>query len=113
MSASADDLLEQSLILHGPLAEQSDGFGKLVAGWREAVINMRRHNWMNQSVERKRTVTYGYSLLAGRKTDKHVPERPGRRVLQTRIEPPMRFTIPALTHNPRPVPRSPFVVKKG
>jgi|SRR5579862_2311947 len=50
---------------------------------------------------------------AGRKTEKHVPERPGRRELQTRIEPPMRSTIPALTHNPRPVPFSPFVVKKG
>jgi hypothetical protein len=51
MSASAGNLLEQSLILHGPFAEQSDSFGELVADWREAVINMRRDNWMNQSVE--------------------------------------------------------------
>jgi hypothetical protein len=51
VSASARNLLEQSLILHGPLAEQCDGFGELVAGWREAVVNMRRDNWMNQSVE--------------------------------------------------------------
>ena len=51
MSASARSLLEQSLILHGPFAEQSDSFGEFVAGWREAVINMRRDNWMNQSVE--------------------------------------------------------------
>ena len=51
MSASGGNLLEQSLILHGPFAEQCDGFGELVAGWREAVVNMRGDNWMNQSVE--------------------------------------------------------------
>jgi hypothetical protein len=51
VSASGGNVLEQSLILRGPFAEQSDGFGELVAGWREAVVNMRRDNWMNQSVE--------------------------------------------------------------
>jgi hypothetical protein len=48
--ASADNLFEQSPVLLGPIAEQRDSFGELVAGWREAVINMRRDNWMNQSV---------------------------------------------------------------
>jgi hypothetical protein len=51
MSASAGNLLEQSLILHGPFAEQCDGLGELAAGWREAVVNMRRDNWMNQSIK--------------------------------------------------------------
>jgi hypothetical protein len=51
VSASGGNPLEQSLILHGPFAEQCDGFGELVAGWREAVVNMRGDNWMNQSVE--------------------------------------------------------------
>src|ERR1700686_2824293 len=51
VSASCGNLLEQSLILHGPFAEQCDGFGELVAGWREAVVNMRGDNWINQSVE--------------------------------------------------------------
>src|SRR5260370_6573517 len=51
VSVSGGNLLEQSLILHGPFAEQCDGFGELVAGWREAVVNMRGDNWMNQSVE--------------------------------------------------------------
>jgi hypothetical protein len=51
VSASGGNLLEQSLILHGPFAEQCDGFGELVAGCREAVVNMRGDNWMNQSVE--------------------------------------------------------------
>jgi hypothetical protein len=50
-SASGGNLLEQSPILHGPFAKQCDGFGELVAGWREAVVNMRGDNWMNQSVE--------------------------------------------------------------
>ena len=48
--ASASNLLEQSLVLLGPSAEQCNGFGELFAGWREAVINMRWDNWMNQSV---------------------------------------------------------------
>src|SRR5450759_5079005 len=49
----------------------------------------------------------------GRNTVKQVPERPRRRVLHTRIEPPTRSTIPKLTHRPSPVPLSPLVVKKG
>jgi hypothetical protein len=36
--ASAGNLFEQGFILHGPLAEQCDGFGELVAGRREAVV---------------------------------------------------------------------------
>jgi hypothetical protein len=51
VSASGRNLLGQSLILHGPFAEQCDGFRELVAGWREAVVNMRGDNWMNQPVE--------------------------------------------------------------
>jgi len=38
-------------MLHGPLAEQCHGFGKLVPCSREAVVNMRRDHWVNQSVE--------------------------------------------------------------
>ena len=51
VSAFAGNLLEQSLIPHGPVAEQRYGLGELVAGWSEAVVNMRRDNWMNQSVK--------------------------------------------------------------
>lgn len=50
---------------------------------------------------------------AGIKTEKHVPERFGWRLLQKRIEPPTRSTMPLHSHNPSPVPLSPFVVKKG
>jgi hypothetical protein len=51
VSAFAGNLLEQSLIPHGPVAEQRYGLSELVAGWSEAVVNMRRDNWMNQSVK--------------------------------------------------------------
>jgi hypothetical protein len=51
VSTFAGNLLEQSFIPHGPVAEQRYGLGELVAGWSEAVVNMRRDNWMNQSVK--------------------------------------------------------------
>jgi hypothetical protein len=35
----------RSPVLLGPIAEQRDGFGELVAGRREVVINPRRDNW--------------------------------------------------------------------
>lgn len=50
---------------------------------------------------------------SGRKTEKHVPLRPGRVLLWKRIEPWCFCTIPLLTQRPNPVPRSPFVVTNG
>ena len=49
----------------------------------------------------------------GRKIMKDVPEFPERVQVRTRTKPPCFSTIPRETHNPRPVPFSPFVVKKG
>jgi len=49
----------------------------------------------------------------GRKTLNAVPLHPLRSVLRKRIEPPYFWIMPRQTHNPSPVPLSPFVVKKG
>src|SRR6266446_5211736 len=53
------------------------------------------------------------TFRSGKNTEKQVPLRPGRVLLRTRIQPPCLSTIPLVTHRPRPVPFSPFVVKNG
>src|SRR5712691_8204885 len=59
-------------------------------------------------------VSFMVELCApGKKTAKQVPLRPGCVLLRTRIQPPCLSTIPLVTHRPRPVPFSPFVVKNG
>src|SRR5437763_15676510 len=53
------------------------------------------------------------ALSSGKKTEKHVPLRPGVAHERNRIVPPCCSTIPFVTHKPNPVPLSPFVVKNG
>ncbi len=53
------------------------------------------------------------AFRSGKNTAKQVPLRPGCVLLRTRIQPPCLSTIPLVTHRPRPVPFSPFVVKNG
>ena len=49
----------------------------------------------------------------GKKAEKQVPVRPARVTLRRRKVPPFFSTMPEVIHNPRPVPDSPLVVKKG
>jgi hypothetical protein len=49
----------------------------------------------------------------GIRIEKTVPDRHGTVQLRTRIDQPFFLTISALTHKPRPVPVSPFVVTNG
>src|ERR1700751_902953 len=50
---------------------------------------------------------------SGRKTEKHVPLRPKRVLLRSRMRPPCFETIPCVIHRPKPVPFSPLVGKNG